>query len=421
MSSKPGINLQGISPAAGKGAAEKTETKSRLNLAVIGIEAEFALIVDDEQVKPEEVFGDPKSFLRGQLMHRVGTSYHVPTGGAVYFDTGVIEVATPVIEIKRGCSARAVRSLWETILFIRKELDAWEQRTGHEARLVGFSSHYNISFERARRLVSARPATEELAHLLAYIMPVPVMLFSSNRRSTGVGVRPRTDRIEVTADFTPSAPLMVATATLITGIVREVMTWPFFDLGMLEEQGIPVIQGFQPIPHTSREGWLGRPHCYPQNPFTAEVDAPLWDVQPLKEDGRGRLSLREIAARIIDHFEPAIERIADPFTLSLLRAVLQGKSPSLLELPDRPQAYEDIGRLCEWNNLFPEQKLARSDYERVIMRAISGGKLWINGACYTPRGTRGWSEITFHRDADNTYHVFSIDYLLGHLDNWKES
>ena len=33
-----------------------------------------------------------------------GTSYHLPTGGAVYFDTGVIEVATPVIEIERGCA-----------------------------------------------------------------------------------------------------------------------------------------------------------------------------------------------------------------------------------------------------------------------------------------------------------------------------
>ena len=63
-------------------------------------------------------------------MHRVGTSYHLPTGAAVYFDTGVIEVATPPIELERGCVARAVRSLWPSICFIRGELDAWEARTG---------------------------------------------------------------------------------------------------------------------------------------------------------------------------------------------------------------------------------------------------------------------------------------------------
>jgi hypothetical protein len=79
----------------------------RLRLAAIGLESEFALFVDDEQVRPEDVFGDPRGFIQGQLMHRVGTSYHLPTGGAIYFDTGVIEIATPVIEIDRGCGAGA--------------------------------------------------------------------------------------------------------------------------------------------------------------------------------------------------------------------------------------------------------------------------------------------------------------------------
>ena len=63
-------------------------------------------------------------------MHRTGRSYHLPTGGAVYFDTGVIEIATPMIELEPGCAARAGRSLWESIRFLREELDAWEQREG---------------------------------------------------------------------------------------------------------------------------------------------------------------------------------------------------------------------------------------------------------------------------------------------------
>ncbi|HEU0053831.1 MAG TPA: hypothetical protein VFQ39_11670, partial [Longimicrobium sp.] len=205
------------SGARGKGAAGA----GRLQLAAIGMEAEFQVSVDGEVVRPEDVFGDPRAFLRGDLMHRVGTSYHLPTGGAVYFDTGVIEVATPVIEIERGCAARAGRSLWESILHLRQDLDEWERETGREVRLVGFSTHYNISFELPREQQGAHRTVRKLALLLSYILPVPVMLLAANRRSTGIGVRPRGDRIEVTADFTPSASLMVATATLITGIVRQ--------------------------------------------------------------------------------------------------------------------------------------------------------------------------------------------------------
>ena len=66
---------------------------ARLQLAAIGMEAEFALVVDGASARPEDVFGDPRAFIRGSLMHRRGTSYHLPTGGAVYFDTGVLEIA----------------------------------------------------------------------------------------------------------------------------------------------------------------------------------------------------------------------------------------------------------------------------------------------------------------------------------------
>src|SRR5687768_18370474 len=134
----------GVKDGAGRG---RVFSQDRLQLAAIGMEAEFAVFIDGEQIKPEEVFHDPRTFLGRNLMHRRGTSYHLPTGGAVYFDTGVIEVATPVIEIERGCAARAGRSLWEGIRAVRDGLDDWEQRKRHDVRLVGFSTHYNISFE----------------------------------------------------------------------------------------------------------------------------------------------------------------------------------------------------------------------------------------------------------------------------------
>src|SRR5690606_27515560 len=112
----------------------------RLLLAAMGMEAEFTLLVNGKPRRPERIFGDPRAFLGADLMHRKGTSYHLSTGGAVYFDTGVIEVATPAVEIEKGCAARAGRSLWEGILEVRAALDEWERRTDREAALVGFSA-----------------------------------------------------------------------------------------------------------------------------------------------------------------------------------------------------------------------------------------------------------------------------------------
>src|SRR5438128_10322727 len=130
-----------------KGPENKTSTLERIQLAAIGMEAEFAVIMDGVQVKPENIFGSPRKIIREKMMHRKGRSYHLPTGGAVYFDTGVIEVATPVIEIERCCAARAGRSLWEAILFVRAELDAWESAHAVDVQLVGISTAYHISFE----------------------------------------------------------------------------------------------------------------------------------------------------------------------------------------------------------------------------------------------------------------------------------
>jgi hypothetical protein len=392
----------------------KKNSSEQIQLAAIGMEAEFAVILDGEQVKPEDVFRTPRNIIREEMMHRTGRSYHLPTGGAIYFDTGVIEVATPVIEIQRGCAARAGRSLWEGILFLRQELDAWQAERDHDVQLVGFSTHYNISFELPRAEQGTTRTVEQLALLLAYLLPVPVMMLAANRRSTGIGVRPRGDRIEITADFTPDAPLMIATATLIVGIVREVMEWPAYDLQSLDDAGLPIISGFAPIPHTSRKGWLARYTCFPRNPFTAQVDEADWTTT----DGRV-MSLRGIAGQITRHFWPNIRRISDPFTLRLIGAVMRGRAPSLLDLEDRPEEYEDVGRLCTWEDLFPEKILPRSLYERVLIHAINGQKLHINGEWYTPTGMRGWSRVIFRKGSDNTRHIFTLDYLLQHLPNWE--
>jgi hypothetical protein len=386
-----------------------------VSLGAMGMESEFVVLLDRLAVKPEDVFKSPTNIVRAPMIHRTGRSYHLPTGGAVYFDTGVIEIATGMIEIERGCAARAGRSLWENIRFLRGELDEWERRHGHDVELQGFSTHYNVSFSPSSKRRAADCTVQKLALLLTYILPIPVMLLAANRRSTGVGVRPRGNRVEVTADFTPDASLMIATATLCVGIIKSVMNWPSYELAELARyhRELPMIRGVRPVPHSSRKGWSAKYTCYPENPFVQDIDEPMWTTT-----GSERLSLREMAGRITKFFWPSIQRFSDPFTLRLIGSVMRGRAPSLLELEDRPPEYDSVGRLCQWDDLFPERVLPRSRYERVLGHAISGERLKMDREVYTPVGMQGWAHVIFRKDSDKSRHVLSLDYLLDHLDEW---
>jgi hypothetical protein len=248
------------------------------------------------------------------------------------------------------------------------------------------------------------------------VLAAPVMLLAANRRSTGVGVRPRGNRVEVTADFTPDAALMTATATLIVGIVRDVMHWPDYSLEQLATHEIPVVRGFVPIPHSSRTGWVAKHSCYPANPFTTDVDEGRWTMRSGE-----RISLREMAGRTTRRFWRSISAHGDPFSLQLISGVMHGRAPSLLELDDRPEAYDDVGRLCTWSDLFPLALLPRSRYERVLSNAIAGRRVRIGGSWHRPVGVRGWTQIVLRREKDGARRVRSLDDMLVHLDAWDRS
>jgi hypothetical protein len=325
--------------------------KTRLDMPVIGMESEFNVWLDEAEINPEPYWKHPSAFIDQPLLKREKTSLQLPTGGAVYFDRGVIEVVTPVIELAPASTARMVRNLWEQIGFVRDQLTNWGKKTGHTVRLKAYSSHINISYEIPKSQQNAKRNEKLLALLLAYVLPVPVMLVASNRRSTGVGVRPRGARIEVTVDFTPDPGLMIAAATLVVGIVREIMTWPSYELSMLEKLPIPVVKDVVPGKHTTRKGWLTKDFHYPQSPYTSDINAPIWITQ----FGETK-SLRQIGKETAWFFRKSIRKYSDPFSFRLLFAVLDGRAPSMLELVDRPSAYEDVGRLCRWGMVIHELK-----------------------------------------------------------------
>src|SRR5436305_3967433 len=139
-------------------------------MPVMGMESEFNVWLDEVEINPEAYWKHPKAFIDAPMLEREKTSSQIPTGGAVYFDRGVIEVVTPVIELAPHSTARMVRNLWEQIGYVRDQLTRWGKENGHTVRLKAYSSHYNISYEIPRREQTNHRNEKALALLLAYLL-----------------------------------------------------------------------------------------------------------------------------------------------------------------------------------------------------------------------------------------------------------
>lgn len=369
--------------------------------AVIGLEAEFSLFVDGVHRKPEHVFGTPQAIVRTPMLPRTGRSFQLPAGGAIYFDTGVIEVATPIVELEPGCCFRTTRLLWEQIRYLRDELDEWDVRNDCATRLQGFSTHYNLSFRACHD-----GTAEQLGYLLAHILPVPLMLLAANRNSSAIGVRPRGNRIEITADFTPDAALMLATCAFIAGVTESVRQWPSYDVAEIASHGLPQLARFRLRKHSSRKGWRVLARSLEHDPFVCDPNHAQWKLR----DGR-MLSLRDVAAETLRPFRREIRRLGDLATLQHIDAVFSGDARSLLDFPERPKAYDDAGRAFDWNRR-RVRHWPRSAYERVIHRVISREPIRYGGKRYRVERMQGWYEVVCREMKSKRRRVFTLDDLV---------
>jgi hypothetical protein len=372
--------------------------------AVIGLEAEFNLFVNGRRRRPEKVFGDPSRLVRRRMIPRTGKSFQLPAGGAIYFDTGVIEVATPIVELEPGCCYRSTRLLWEQIRYVRRELDHWATRHKCHCTLQGFSTHYNFSFPAARK--SKLRNVTKLAFLLAHILPVPVILLATNRQSSAVGVRPRGNRIEVTVDFTPDPALMLATCAFIAGAIETVLRWEDFRLRQLRRHGLPRIARFRLRRHSSRRGWRVTSDSLGRNPFTSDLNESVWKLR-----GGRRLSLRTIATETLRPFRQPIRQVSDPNTLEHISAVFAGDARSLLDFEKRPDAYDDVGHGIDWGRR-RMRHWSRSKYERVIHRVIAREPMRIGQKRYQVDRMNGWYEIEFREVGTKRRRTFNLDELV---------
>ena len=90
--------------------------------------------------------------------------------------------------------------------------------------------------------------------------------------------------------------------------------------------------------------------------------------------------------------------------------MLDGRARSLLDFPERPARYEDVGRVIDWERR-SHRYLPRSRYERVIHRVITHEPIRVGAFTYRAERMLGWYEIAFRNTRTGHRRVFTLDDL----------
>ena len=135
------------------------------------------------------------------------------------------------------------------------------------------------------------------------------------------------------------------------------------------------------------------------------MNAALWKLR----DGR-ELSLRAIAQKTLQPFRREIRRLSDLETLRHIEAVFEGDARSMLDFPERPEAYDDAGRAWNWNRR-RMRHWPRSAYEKVVHRVIARQPIQVRGKRYVAERMQGWYEVMFRDTKSGTRRIFNLDHL----------
>jgi hypothetical protein len=128
--------------------------------------------------------------------------------------------------------------------------------------------------------------------------------------------------------------------------------------------------------------------------------------------------LRAIAAETLSPFRVRIRRISDSSTLEHIAAIFDGDARSLLDFAERPQAYDDVGRMIDWGRR-RMRRWSRSKYEKIIHRMIAREPVRIGQKRYRVDRMNGWYQVEFREVGTQRRRTFNLDELVQLSDGKK--
>src|SRR5204863_6251161 len=123
------------------------------------------------------------------------------------------------------------------------------------------------------------------------------------------------------------------------------------------------------------------------------------------------LSLRAIAAETLRPFRRRIRQISDSRTLEHIAAVFAGNARSLLDFAERPEAYDDVGRVIDWGRR-RMRRWSRSKYEKIIHRVIAHEPMRIGQKRYRVERMNGWYQVDCREVGTRRRRTFNLDELV---------
>ncbi|MFA5084007.1 MAG: hypothetical protein WC475_01300 [Candidatus Paceibacterota bacterium] len=166
----------------------------------IGIENEFQLMRGNRYLDFENYFKRLEKKYGKKHFNIYETAIRTVSGTSIYNDGNEPELCIPPVKIEKGAATNASDLLY----LARKELVDFvnPSKDGNGLSLIGFTSHFSITNPLKLDESKADHQCDDCARIMDYAA-VPYSLFCLNPTSTGIGLRPKFNRLELLGDFVP--------------------------------------------------------------------------------------------------------------------------------------------------------------------------------------------------------------------------
>jgi hypothetical protein len=289
---------------------------------VIGVEHEFGVFEGEDQIDFRDRIHDLD--IAGLALHPTNPHmYFTNRGVAIIADGVVAEIATPPVELARGCGT-SVASWAEAA---RIELMAL---VGDSTRLLGGSTHISITTDPAHN--------DRIAALYARTFAAGLMLLMDQPHSPGLLVRPRPGRLELCGEFVVGASLTDA-AVFALGSVACLE-----DYAVTGRASIPAFLDVVLQNGRRRYGWY-----VDRNAFGTDLYSGVRRARLHRADGRV-VAAQDYLAVAWRLARPYAEEYATTAELASVDRVVSGADP----LPMEAGSYGEVPQSTTW----PDHPLA---------------------------------------------------------------
>ncbi len=286
-------------------------------MRVIGIENEFVLHRLGYPTSAKRYMGDFVKLIGRPTFSKANHSYRLWTGGAFYVDGREPEVCTPPIEVRPGCATECVDSIILHRNMVVEMIDRYNTYLENCLSLEGYSTHYNFQVDDSE--------IDRVKERMIGFAAIPCLLLLENRFSSGVMFRNKPSRLEICGEYISTREQMIASLVFMLGAVYSTSA----------TQSILACR-----PRVLNRTQVGR------RSFDVDIIAGGRDAELVVVRNKRRLKItaQELLEEAFTALSGDIQRLAEPYEISLLEQFITGERKLDIDLVRRPRAQTRVAQ-----------------------------------------------------------------------------